>query len=65
LRRLNGSAAYWTRLSGALLAEPDIASTPYYRDTNLWPGAARSDSPSVVLVYGKFWNLRFKHCTEA
>jgi hypothetical protein len=33
LRRLNGSAAYWTRLVGALLAEPDIASTLYYRDT--------------------------------
>jgi hypothetical protein len=54
LRRLKGSAAYWTRLSGALLAEPDIASTPYYRDTNLRPGTSRSDSPSVVLIYGEF-----------
>jgi hypothetical protein len=44
LRRLNGSAAYWTRLVGALLAEPDIASTLYYRDTNLRPRRLKEES---------------------
>jgi hypothetical protein len=45
LRRLNGSAAYWTRLVGALLAEPDIASTLYYRDTHLRPRRLKEGFP--------------------